>query len=159
MPKAAHQPLSSIFRVGQNHKYLYICTNLRCTYGNFSREITGHMVIYGVYIRFWPTLSIFLQQAPFYVFSMHIAVHTIMGSYCRGMWWRRGPFCASAAQCCLCTHVHMYTRTHVHTLFTYKPHSAAAHQQHSVAYMHTYTPCLRKHHSTHMFCASAHCVY
>ena len=28
-----------------------------CTYGNFSREITIHAVIYGVYIRFWPTLE------------------------------------------------------------------------------------------------------
>ena len=29
---------------------------IRCTYGIFGREITKYMVIYGVYIRFWPTL-------------------------------------------------------------------------------------------------------
>ena len=29
---------------------------IRCVYGNFSREITKYSVIYGVYIRFWPTL-------------------------------------------------------------------------------------------------------
>ena len=30
----------------------------RCIYGIFCREITKYMVIYGVYIRFWPTLRI-----------------------------------------------------------------------------------------------------
>jgi len=37
-------------RVGQN---MYI----RCIYGILGREITNYTVIYGVYIRFWPTLS------------------------------------------------------------------------------------------------------
>ena len=36
----------------------YIYTYIRCTYGIFSREITVHTVIYGAYIRFWPTLFI-----------------------------------------------------------------------------------------------------
>jgi hypothetical protein len=27
-------------------------------YGNFGREITKYTVIYGVYIRFWPTLLV-----------------------------------------------------------------------------------------------------
>jgi hypothetical protein len=31
---------------------------IRCTYGIFGREITKNTVIYGVYIRFWPTLAI-----------------------------------------------------------------------------------------------------
>jgi hypothetical protein len=31
---------------------------IRCIYGIFGREITKDTVIYGVYIRFWPTLSI-----------------------------------------------------------------------------------------------------
>jgi hypothetical protein len=29
---------------------------IRFTYGIFGREITKYTVIYGVYIRFWPTL-------------------------------------------------------------------------------------------------------
>jgi len=29
---------------------------IRFTYGIFGREITNYTVIYGVYIRFWPTL-------------------------------------------------------------------------------------------------------
>jgi hypothetical protein len=39
-----------IHRVGQNHIYI------RCIYGNLGREITKYTVIYGAYIRFWPTL-------------------------------------------------------------------------------------------------------
>jgi hypothetical protein len=31
---------------------------IRCKYGIFGREITKYTVIYGVYIRFWPTLNI-----------------------------------------------------------------------------------------------------
>jgi hypothetical protein len=38
--------------VGQNHTFLGI-------YGIFGREITIHTVIYGVYIRFWPTLFMY----------------------------------------------------------------------------------------------------
>jgi len=30
---------------------------IRCIYGIFGREITEYTVIYGVYIRFWPTLD------------------------------------------------------------------------------------------------------
>ena len=37
-------------RVGQNH------IHTRCIYGIFGREIAKHTVIYGVFIRFWPTL-------------------------------------------------------------------------------------------------------
>ena len=45
-------PYTHIFRVGQNHIYI------RYVYGIFGREITIYTVIYGVYIRFWPTLHI-----------------------------------------------------------------------------------------------------
>ena len=31
---------------------------IRCIYGIFGREIAIHTAIYGVYIRFWPTLVI-----------------------------------------------------------------------------------------------------
>ena len=31
---------------------------IRCIYGIFGREIIKYTVIYGVYIRFWPTLAI-----------------------------------------------------------------------------------------------------
>jgi hypothetical protein len=30
---------------------------IRCIYGIFCRDIIKHTVIYGVYIRFWPTLN------------------------------------------------------------------------------------------------------
>jgi hypothetical protein len=32
---------------------------IRCVYGVFGREITKNTAIYGVYIRFWPTLVIY----------------------------------------------------------------------------------------------------
>ena len=32
---------------------------VRCIHGNFGRESTNHMAIYGVKIRFWPTLDMF----------------------------------------------------------------------------------------------------
>jgi hypothetical protein len=48
-----------ICRVGQNHKYL------RCIYGIIGRLFTKYTVIYGVYIRFWPTLLIWLPHRCF----------------------------------------------------------------------------------------------
>jgi hypothetical protein len=35
-----------------------IRTHIRCIYGDFSRDNTLFTVIYGVHIRFWPTLVI-----------------------------------------------------------------------------------------------------
>jgi len=49
-------PACVMCRVGQNRIFIHIYTCIRCTYGIFSREITIRTVIYGVYIRFWPTL-------------------------------------------------------------------------------------------------------
>jgi len=37
-------------KVGQNHTFIGI-------YGIFGREITIHTVVYGVCVRFWPTLG------------------------------------------------------------------------------------------------------
>ena len=45
----------------------YVCVGLartiyiRCIYGIFGREIIKYTVIYGVYIRFWPTLCMCLD--------------------------------------------------------------------------------------------------
>ena len=67
--------LAYMLRVVQNHiyirctygifgreitKYLGLARTIftRCIYGIFGREITKYTVIYGVYIRFWPTLII-----------------------------------------------------------------------------------------------------
>jgi len=48
--------MCTICRVGQNHIYIYI----RWIYGIFGRRITEITVIYGVYIRLWPILTICL---------------------------------------------------------------------------------------------------
>jgi hypothetical protein len=37
---------------------------IRCIYNIFGREITKYTVIYGVYIRFWPTLASFPMLSP-----------------------------------------------------------------------------------------------
>jgi len=37
---------------------------IRCIYGIFGREITKYTVIYGVYIRFWPTLKMLDPSKP-----------------------------------------------------------------------------------------------
>jgi len=36
---------------------------IRCIYGVIGREITKYTVIYGAYIRFWPTLGMWLSLA------------------------------------------------------------------------------------------------
>jgi len=50
-----------MFRAGQNHTYIRIY-DIRCKHGIFSREITLHMVICSVHIRFWPTLITFYSK-------------------------------------------------------------------------------------------------
>ena len=37
---------------------------IRCMYGSFGREITKYTVIYGVYVRFWPTLCMYIRFWP-----------------------------------------------------------------------------------------------
>jgi len=44
-------------RVGQNHIYIYGVYTVF-----FGGEITKYTVIYGAYIRFWPTLSIYMSM-------------------------------------------------------------------------------------------------
>jgi len=54
----------SILTAHSDRIYIYINVGLartiyiRCIYGIFGREIIKYTVIYGVYIRFWPTLYI-----------------------------------------------------------------------------------------------------
>ena len=50
----AFSAIGLVSRVGQNQKNtVYICIS-----GIFGREITKYTVIYGVHIRFWPTLLV-----------------------------------------------------------------------------------------------------
>jgi len=51
-----------MIRVGQNHTFIGIYY-IRSIYGISGREITIHTVIYGVYIRFWPTLHMICAAA------------------------------------------------------------------------------------------------
>jgi len=36
--------------------------NIMCIYGVFGRETTKYTVIYGAYIRFWPTLDMSIDM-------------------------------------------------------------------------------------------------
>jgi hypothetical protein len=51
-----------------NHGHTYVLLArtiyIRCIYGIFGRKITKYTVIYGVYVRFWPTLYIWLWPIP-----------------------------------------------------------------------------------------------
>jgi hypothetical protein len=50
-----------MYRVGQNHIYIYIHIFIQCIYGIFGREITKYTVIYGVYIYNCTVLAILCQ--------------------------------------------------------------------------------------------------
>jgi ABC-type nickel/cobalt efflux system permease component RcnA len=82
------------------HTYLGLAKTIyiRCIYGNFGREITKYMVIYGVYIRFWPTLHIHKHAH-----SQHTHEHTRTLSYAR-------------------THAHTHARTQ-HTVTHAQTHT------------------------------------
>jgi len=45
---------------------------IRCMSGTFGREITKYTVMYGVYIRFWPTLTICVVS-----FGIEICKYTV----------------------------------------------------------------------------------
>jgi len=51
----------TVYLYGSGQPYVYMTrlartVYIRCIYGIFGREITEYTVLYGVYIRFWPTL-------------------------------------------------------------------------------------------------------
>jgi hypothetical protein len=57
--------LSNILYINLLYVGLAKTIYIRCIYGNFGREITKYTVIYGVYIRFWPTLVICGSGQPY----------------------------------------------------------------------------------------------
>jgi len=48
-----------LFRVGQNHIYIYIYIYGLCTVFLAGKSPNRYTVMYGVYVRFWPTLQMF----------------------------------------------------------------------------------------------------
>jgi len=77
-----------------------------CIYGIFGREITIHTVIYGVYIRFWPTLHMGQHVTRTCVRTrhkqcMHTHTHTCMSKNLNAY-----------IHTYICTHTHTYTHTH-----------------------------------------------
>ena len=91
----------------------YIYTHIRCMYGIFCRNVTKYTVIYGVYIRFWPTLQIcYTLLADASDYGTRTSEHEPL----------------------TCTHTHMYTHTHTHLMHTLNAHA------HAHAHTHTHTP-------------------
>jgi hypothetical protein len=69
--RTEHQHSIRVFEVFPGAIYLRLARTIyiRCIYGVFGREITKYTVIYGVYIRFWPTLHILDTHYGFYRLS------------------------------------------------------------------------------------------
>ena len=57
-PRLSANPVPSYTSVYTPYTHISLARTIyiRCIYGIFGREITKYTVIYGVYIRFWPTL-------------------------------------------------------------------------------------------------------
>ena len=51
-PRKLNVSLLQMFRDGRT-------IHIQCVYGIFGREITEYTAVYGVYVRFWPTLQMF----------------------------------------------------------------------------------------------------
>jgi len=132
---------------------------MQCIYGIFGREITKYTVIYGVYIRFWPTLSISLPLFIFWCERWQISHETVVNYiliyylwgavqgrykiYCLKLRSERSSdrdvsmlSCSSnaAAAAMTCTGAHTHTLTNSSTL------------AHTHTYTHTHT---RAHTHTH----------
>jgi len=56
---------------------------IRCMYGIFGREITTYTVIYGAYIRFWPTLHITYKSLKL----LHVSHASSAGEETTRKWW------------------------------------------------------------------------
>ena len=64
------------------HTYIGLARTvyIRCIYGIFGREITIHTVMYGMYIRFWPTLLIITSAVP--CFNLDLGHSTDTSTLC-----------------------------------------------------------------------------
>ena len=84
--------------------------NIRCTYGNFGRDITKYTVIYGVYIRFWPNLCVYVcvcARAYVYVPMFSGACLCVAVAAPAGL--ERVCMCMSMCVCiCMCLSVCLY---------------------------------------------------
>ena len=62
--KEWEQLINPTYRAREQRLYIGLARAIyiRCTYGIFGREFTNYTVIYGLYIRFWPTLPVYNLQ-------------------------------------------------------------------------------------------------
>ena len=91
---------SLLYRVGQNHIYT-VCKRV---YGIFGREFTIYTVIYGVYIRFWPTPLLYVVWCNWFVSLLSCCVNTSCVHTC-----------TLSGATCLCHYCHAVSIHHAFT--------------------------------------------
>ena len=142
-----------IHRVGQNHIYtVYI--------RYFGREITKYTVIYGVYIRFWPTLKRCVAHRmgapqpahdtrrhtnkPSHNTQKHTNIHTHTYTHSCSVRGTANWFSVLSSSIGhgthIQTHVHIHTTIHLYSTHTYRhSHTRAAALSHTHTHTHTHT--------------------
>jgi hypothetical protein len=120
---------------GQNHicavhkRYFWqrshqIYGHIRCVYGILGREITKYTVIYGVHVRFWPTLNKCAHTySHMHMFKQYMQTHT-PDTY---------------ARICRSTHAHTHTHAHKRT----HTHFAQPNITHTCTHQHPMSTCER----------------
>ena len=87
---------------------------IRCIYGIFGREITEYTVIYGVYIRFWPTLYIrYFWQGNHQIYGDTRGIYTVLAnptyntrSFTVSIYYRICNACVCFLQCAPAPFIH-----------------------------------------------------
>jgi len=102
---------------------------IRCTYGIFGREITIHTAIYGVYIRFWPTLNIILRLAAPKQMYNNTNVHPTYGNAQRYIYTQHTTVYIHT------THDGIYIQNRIYTNIQQHKRSSNV-QQHTTVYIH-----------------------
>jgi hypothetical protein len=151
---------------------------IRCTYGIFGREITKYMVIYGVFVRLWPTLHptpcTLANPTPYtlhpgqpHTYTLHPGQpYTLQMSVMDSRWLhdhtRVRAHTAAHMRSSARTertgtqnmHKSAHTRTRTHTLLLC-PKYIPRHECNIIPYTHTHTHNTHTHTHTHMLTVGA----
>jgi hypothetical protein len=142
-----------MYTCGSSQPYVGLARTIyiRCIHGVFGREITKYTVIYGVYIRFWPTLTICLtltvlsrdrlaRRYPSALQARSVSANQqgqIFGT-------AQSDFSMAIFSVTTTTHkhtlTHIHTLTHSHTCMHTHRHKHTRRHIHSRTHARTYTP-------------------
>ena len=111
--------------------------HIQCIYGIFGRDITKITVIYGAYIRFWPTLTYIHTSATggctVACVRVHLCVFTQATTHKHTL--TRTHTCAHTHTC---THTRAHTHAHTRTHTCTHTHTHAHTHTHTNTHTHTY---------------------